>query len=146
MGEGVSMSYSNYDLSSSDMNFYLVTVNLFLWRKIYSCECDGKFIPITGIVIVSQEIFSFGRKFLPAVQNLLLWHKIPYFDRIFLLASIFFPVTVMFFLFSFRLNTAKFLATKCGNFSKDFVWGPNISWEPGSQVPCENPTLPCTKP
>ena len=69
MGQGVSMSYSNDDYNR---NFHLVTVNLFLCRQINSCECDGKFIHITGNVFVPQEIFSCGRKFLPAVQNSLL--------------------------------------------------------------------------
>ena len=70
-----------------------------------------------------------------------MWQEIFSCCRKFLLASIFFPVTVILFLFSFRLKTAKFYATKCGNFSEDFVWDPKILWELGSQVPRENPTL-----
>ena len=56
-------------MSSSDRNFHLVTVNLFLWRQIYSCECDGKFISITGIVFVWQEIPSCNIKFALVAQN-----------------------------------------------------------------------------
>ena len=44
----------------------------------------------------------------------------------------FFPVTVIFLLFSFLPNTAKFSASNCGNFCKDFVWDPKISWDPES--------------
>ena len=121
-------------MSSSDRNFHLVTVNLFLWRQIYSCECDGKFIPITGIVFLWWEIFSCGRKFLPAIQNSLLWHKIPYFDRKFLLVSMFFVWLLFSSCFHFTWTQLNFLRQNVVILAK-------ILCEPGSQVPRENPTL-----
>ena len=49
------------------------------------------------------------RKYLPDAGNFFLQYKIHSYDRKFLLPSIFFYVTVIFFLYSFCPNTAKFV-------------------------------------
>ena len=82
-----------------------------MWRQISSCE--GKLFPVTGIVFIWQEISSCDRKFLPAIQNSFLWHNIPYCNRKFLHPSSFFPMTVIFFLFSVFRNTAKIFSINC---------------------------------
>jgi hypothetical protein len=97
---------------------------LLLWQEIYSC--GRKYILVTGNLFVTQKTFlwreinSFGRNFILVKGNLFLWQEFYFHGKNFI------PVNMLKNHF-------------CGSYIK-CLWGLKISCQPGCQV--DYPALP----
>ena len=150
------------DLLSFDKKSFPLTENDFLWKELISF--DRKSIPLKNHFLW-QKMISFDRNLFSLTGNNFLWQKIISFDKkpfimtetnslgheiihlkgnnfsskgIFSLTGNHFLQQEIFPLHSFACII---YYEKGVTPAKYFAWGPRISWEPGSQVPREYPTL-----
>ena len=142
--------------------------NIFLWHEVFFVLLvTGNLFPVKGnLYPVKGNLFPVtGNKFpmtgdkFPVAGNKFLWQEIhfpwkeinfPWHEINFLWQEINCYVTRMVFLVrenSFLMNfwssfrCITFSWQMCGIYNQNFVWDHKISWEPGSHVPPDSPTL-----